>query len=740
MGALYYYASVITAILSFVYYVIVHFQSPSKEQKVLQLIATCNMVFSICNATIVLADDSAVCEAALYISFIGASNIGLCFLCLLGFISHIELPTWFKMSCLAVNTLFTALALTNGSHHLMYKQVSYEIPVDGPPVRHLEFGELFWVYLWWVAGSLFVSILVIAYCAIKKPKVFKGMRTSIITFGIAGTMALGTFFLCDFLKTKYDFSAVGCCIGAILMLVIIIFFRTYPMQQNSEEAMLNSMDDILLATDNQNRFVYANAKAVSLLDPNRSFTYGMDVYGVDDNLDRFMNIQKEEEVCYDGRYYVCEILEFYRKGHAEGFIHWLRDITKEHEFILESKRLQDAAEVANKAKGEFLAHMSHEIRTPINAILGMNEMISRESSDAAILDYSETIKRNGDTLLALINDILDFSKIEAGKLDINISTYEVPIMLRDLLLTARKRAEGKPIEVKARVDAEVPRQLMGDEVRVRQIVTNLLTNAVKYTEKGQIELAVSYKLVNNSFGELSFKVSDTGIGIKQEDIGRLFERFERLENNGNYFTEGTGLGMSITQGLLRQMNGRIDVESVYGEGSVFTAVVPQLYVDDETIGVFSETVPKEEEAEKKPRKKRTCFFRAENTNVLVVDDNSVNRTVAISLLKTSGISFDQAESGEQCLNMVKTKHYDIILMDYRMPVMNGTEALNLLRENKDHMCVGTPVIVMTADAGKESKDFFSEAGFDDYLVKPMDPNAYEKLIYDYIPENKKQLV
>ncbi len=407
----------------------------------------------------------------------------------------------------------------------------------------------------------------------------------------------------------------------------------------------------------------------------------------------------------------------------------------------EVKKAKDEAEQANAAKSDFLANMSHEIRTPINAVLGMNEMILRESDDANVREYAGKAHNAGKTLLNLINDILDLSKIEAGKMEIVNDVYYLSSVLNNVVNMMRVKAEEKKLEFRVEVDERIPDLLMGDDTRISQVIINILNNAVKYTREGSVCLKVEKAEPLTAYGTdavgedvvvLKISVSDTGIGIREEDMGKLFGNFERLDQKANKNVEGTGLGLSITGKMLEMMNGRIEVESVYGKGSTFTIYIPQAVEGDVMIGDFEAKFA--EYVKSLNDYKET--FRAPDAHILVVDDNEMNLFVVEKLLKTTEVTVSCCDSGERCLELIRQRHYDVILLDHMMPELDGVETLKRMKEMKHHLCKDTPVIALTANAIVGVREMYLADGFDDYLSKPVDANELEAILRKHLPEDK----
>ncbi|MBQ7359821.1 MAG: response regulator [Lachnospiraceae bacterium] len=400
----------------------------------------------------------------------------------------------------------------------------------------------------------------------------------------------------------------------------------------------------------------------------------------------------------------------------------------------ETKALAESAmnqaQEANQAKSDFLASMSHELRTPINVVLGMNEMIMRESKEESTLNYAKDIDNSSQMLLNLVNDILDFSKIEAGKMQIVSVKYQMDSLLHDLYVMTKSRAEKKELGLRFDIDPNTPNVLKGDEVRIRQIALNLLSNAVKYTDKGHITLTLESRRTALDKVEINLAVHDTGRGIRPEDQNALFNSFTRVDEAKNRNIEGTGLGLAITKNLVEMMGGEISVNSLYGAGSVFRVKFAQEIIDDKPIGRFEQRI---EAVENTTSYRRT--FVAPEASVLVVDDVAMNLRVFSNLLKETEIQIDTAESGKRALELIAQKKYHLIFLDHMMPEMDGMECMDRIKKMIENPNYDTPVVMLTANAIVGVREEYLNAGFCDYMSKPFKGKDLEKLIMTYIPEN-----
>lgn len=405
------------------------------------------------------------------------------------------------------------------------------------------------------------------------------------------------------------------------------------------------------------------------------------------------------------------------------------------EFIREqTKSEREAKEIAinaSKAKSDFLANMSHEIRTPINAVLGMDEMILRESDDKSILEYALNIKKAGNTLLSIINDVLDFSKIESGKMELIPETYDFSSILVDIISMISERAAAKNLDLIININPNIPKLLVGDSFRIKQCITNLLTNAIKYTPDGHILLEVEFKEKYDDRHKiyLSVTVEDTGIGIREADIKKLFSPFERIEESRNRTIEGTGLGMSLVQKILLLMDSHLQVASSYGEGSRFSFIIEQEVAAEDKMGDIMESYRKAITFTEKY--KETLI--APEARLLFVDDTKMNLEVVKGLLKNTKIQLDMAMSGKEALQKTSENEYDILFIDHRMPLMDGIETLHAIKELPGNKNISKPCIALTANAISGAREIYLDAGFTDYLSKPISPKSLNDIIIKYLP-------
>ncbi len=508
------------------------------------------------------------------------------------------------------------------------------------------------------------------------------------------------------LENMAELSTFTLCVVCVMGIVSLIQLEN---RDRKKETLLSLISLSVLLAGEISKLIFYSCHFY--MNGNLAGMYGMSVFGVVTAVVHILRVSKEYREEADERIQTAE---------------------KQSILLAQAKKNADMARhealVANEAKGKFLAHMSHEIRTPINAVLGMDEMILRETNERNIKEYAMDIHSAGQTLLSLINDILDFSKIESGKMEIVPVVYDFSSFIHDLVNMTMQRAADKNLCFTVEIDREIPARLYGDDVRLRQVLTNILTNAVKYTHEGTVWLRVKCQGAGESV-RLLFEVEDTGIGIKKEDLPKLSAEFERIEEDRNRNIEGSGLGMNITIQLLMLLGSRLQVESTYGKGSRFWFEIGQKVIDHTPIGDFEAKVQQAADTYSYD----TSVY-APDAEILVVDDNAVNRKVLRSLLKETQIQVTDADGGAQCLRFVQERHFDLIFLDHMMPEMDGIETLHRIKDLPQCPCKDTPIIVLTANAVSGAKEKYLAEGFDDFLSKPIMPDKLEAMLKAYLPK------
>lgn len=513
-----------------------------------------------------------------------------------------------------------------------------------------------------------------------------------------------------------------------LLGIVIAYYSLYYQPNELISSMLSlaakELNTGIICFDDEGKCIYANERIWNLygehIERERKEQYFLDK--IKEDPFREFCVWTEEIKDEDGNKYfeISRKVLKDKKGNLVGYCIMAEDRTEQtNQYLWEIAR----ANKESQKKSEFLSRVSHEIRTPINAIYGMTEMILRECDQPQIMEYASEVKVSSELLIGIINDVLDFSRIEAGKMAIVEKEYDTREMLANVINMIRPRAEAKGLQLKEEISSQLPRRLYGDRMRVEQIMINLLTNAVKYTEHGSVLLKAACER-EGEYIRLSVAVTDTGMGIREEDFQKLFTAFERLEETKNHSIQGTGLGLNITNLLLQLMDSSLEVESIYGQGSTFSFVLEQKIMDETPIGDFKEPVPRE-------RKKYEASFVAPDAKLLLVDDNYMNRMVFKRLLQKTKVQIIDVEGGKQCLEAIQKEHFDIIFLDHMMPEMDGVETYQQMQQ-QEHLCKDSKVIMLTANAIQGAREQYLEMGFDDFLSKPILPDALEKMLRKYL--------
>lgn len=667
-----------------------------------------------------------VTRLAVKMEYIGTTMGLLSFLfftCLYSNHLHGKVIRFIKLFYTVSNTFIMFLVLTTDYHRLYYKSIDFSIDND----LYLWIFTPGPFYYWWVITVTIMGIL-IAAIMIQSVLEHKGeKRPELLLIFVASLVPIGSWILrIAGVFGDYDSYPLSMLAAEAFLVLVMYRYRLFDTVKSAKDSVIDDIKEGILVTDGFGAIVYSN-REVGVVFPDVDWN---DKDMVDEKVFRFMETHADGFIVKE-RFYEWQSNEIFDDQQRKaGILYRITDMTDNYLYTKQLIELKEEAERANEAKSSFLARMSHEIRTPINAVLGMNEMILREAESDGIREYATNIHSAGKTLLSIINDILDLSKIESGKMELTESDYNMGNLLVDIENMISMRAEEKNLNFKILTDPDMPKTLHGDEKRIKQCITNLLTNSVKYTHEGSVTLQVDFVNNSNESINLWVSVSDTGIGIKEDDLYMLFDPFIRLDMRKNKTIEGTGLGLSITKRLLEMMSGNLTVESIYGKGSTFSFVVPQKVAGPETLGDYRQTANDIELPDALARK----AYVAPQAQILAVDDTRVNITVVKGLLKRLKVQFDSAYSGQECLNKVKEKHYDIILLDHMMPEMDGIETLHNMQQMEEYLQNKPVVIALTANAIVGAKEEYLKEGFADYLSKPIDSVQLEQMIHQYLPE------
>ena len=662
---------------------------------------------------------------------------------------NINFHSWFKTLLGIIATVIVALSMTIGYSDLFYKSAEL-IVEDGYSYVTKVYGTTHILYVIVVFGYMIGSLGAALYSLLRPSLVAR-----LLAFTLALTQAgcILVYFLERHFKFKYELMPFAYCLTITFFEIVLRKLYLYDADRVADAIRTSNRDSAVILFDKNKRYIGNNETAGILFPETELYyvervidekykgkeyfeglidSYEQAIQKVDEPNARFISLDNyhlgnniynarvgrlvNETVSGDRGY----IIEFVDDTMTQNYIKTINDMN------VELEKAANEARAASEAKSRFLASMSHEIRTPINAVLGFNSIILRDTKENATREYASDIDRSGKALLSLINDILDFSKVEAGRLDISPVEYKLESLISDCQGMMYGRFKEKGLGFVVECDEKCPAVLYGDEIRVRQVVINLLTNAYKYTEKGSVKLSVSCLPINDEETTLNIRVDDTGIGISAENQKHLFEQFTRVDVERNRNIEGTGLGLALVQRLTNLMGGHISVTSKLGEGSSFIFDVPQKIISNEPIGKNKFQYERKEQSVKMDELSDTLG------TVLVVDDVKTNLKVFEMMLSKSKLTIDTALSGAEALEKLKQKKYDIVFLDHMMPEMDGIETLHKMREDDSAINVETPVVMLTANAIEGVKEQYFEEGFDDYLSKPVNFMILKDTILKFI--------
>ncbi len=686
------------------------------------------------------AQSAAEAMVAVKVEYLGSSLVAILFMMFIinycGDKEHIL----FERILLLCGCAVICMVWTSPMHGLYYTAVDF-VHTGAYPHVVLTYGPGFYFYLLvCIVIPWAVSVGFLTRAVLREKSLKRNHKLKFIIGGATLEVVVLILYIFKLFPEGYDPTPVSMAVMFAVLVVFVWNRKDFDLSKTATDTVLNSLGDCMITLDENRKVLMYNDVAKSLFPR-------LEVYEQIKSLERFplhiLEENGEEQFELDGKHYeghMRTLMDY--EQIVRGYTVLIVDVTDTYERMKELNEMREKAEEANRAKSNFLANMSHEIRTPMNAVIGMSELIIEESKGRKVYDYACDIKTAALNLLSIINDILDLSKIEAGKMELVEADYSLQELVHDTMNLVRMPAQKKGLEVHMEVAEQLPDKLHGDVGRIRQVLINLLNNAIKFTKEGYVGLSVSGSSVDAEHVELQFVVQDTGIGIKKEDMAVIFESFRQLDMNRNRKNEGTGLGLAITQELVSLMQGNIQVESEYGQGTRFIVHIKQRVVEmpqnRESLDV---PLPAEGQntaaglvnGESAATKKKPNLVR-KGYRVLVVDDNAMNRKLALGMLKAYGYHLMEAEGGREAIDIVNSQDVDMIFMDHMMPEMDGMEATKIIRTRCGEKGKNMIIIALTANAIQGAREQYLANGFDDFLSKPFERKDLNELLAKWLPE------
>ena len=598
-------------------------------------------------------------------------------------------------------------------HHLYYKDywlAPSKANLNGYTLE-ISPAPMYYVYMAFLLAEIMttIGIIISSYCS-QRSMPNKGKIHFLMIAAMLSPMLLLSLRILKILKGD-DPTPLGILLSCIFMSIAVVKYGLFDPVKNAKNYIIDNLKEAVIVTDADHRFLFLNSMADKII----TSINKEQGYSTDDKIYAFIQ-GSQDFFDWKDRHYQVEETVLKDNELIQGYMMTIVDVTKIIEQNHLMKRLVLQTEDANRAKTNFVSNMSHEIRTPMNSIVGITEILLRSRHSPKEQEYLLNIQSSGRVLLTIINDVLDCSKMEAGKMQLFDEPYDTCSLFHDLRISMENRIGHSGLELIYDIDQDIPCKLKGDMGRIRQVIINLVNNAIKYTEKGSVRFSVHVRQKNTDKVMLYYEVADTGIGIRKEDHKILFDAFQRVEMDRNRYVEGTGLGLTISQNLVNMMGGVIEVESEYGKGSRFFFTIEQTIIDPTPVSAVNYNGQKDNVTEKEAE----CLFIAPEAHILLVDDNELNLVVAKELLKPLRMQIDTAENGLQAVKMVRGSQYDLVLMDHMMPVMDGIEAAKAIRALPEDKYQKLPIIALTANAMVDARKEFLNAGMNGFVAKPID--------------------
>ena len=688
-------------LLCFVCISIMAMQKPSNNQKILLVASVCAFISCFGYFYELKSTSMDAVMLGIKVGYLGKVFAIFLFTTFVKNYANIHMSHWVTRSMYLFYVGILYLILTCERHDLYYSSIEL-VERNGHVVADLGRGPFYYVY----TVSLVLIMVFLLVVSIKKVLTQKGdLKKVYIFISFTGILPMLGFIGClAGIFDGYDPTPISLAIANVLLTFAVVKYGLIDTVLMAKELIVESTTEAVIIYNVNKEILYMNSAAEKLLEGNFR---GIDIF---DEKNRIVEI-------YD-RSYEIRTSEVQDAGRTRGYIAWLFDITEITRKNKELVSLTEQAERANQAKSTFLSNMSHEIRTPMNAILGFSQLILNCDIEPKVKEYMDDIVSASHSLLAVINDILDISRIETGKMEIVPTKYYSSSIIKDMNVLFSQQAKEKGLAFLMDVDETLPSQMYGDKIRIRAVLINVISNAIKYTQKGEVHVSVKVLEHRENKVRIQFSIKDTGIGIRQEDQERLFDAFAQFDREVNYGIEGSGLGLSIASGVIELMGGTIRVESEYGVGSNFIIEIEQEVIDETPVDMsYVETEPEEKE--------RKLTFPG--MKILAVDDNEINLRVVSGILQSYEIEVDAVPSGKAAIEACGKLRYDMILMDQMMPELNGTKTMKIIRETyKEYE--DCPIIALTADAMSGVREKLMKEGFDEYLCKPLSVKSLERIL------------
>ena len=703
----------------------------AREQKLLIIIMCGSLVQNAGYLLELTASSLDVAVAAVTVENLGSAFVPLCYCWFIYTYCYITPPKVFLRVLGTVNFFVLPTVFFNW-HGLFYKEVQWVGGADGFYHISITYGPLYVVFLF---SRIIIPYTLCIYTLIRAIHERSDRQVNRQYWTILGISTLPVIMLVIYvfkIVEVFDLTPVTLTISMAMVVIVVWSRRNYDFRHLAAEKVLESLGDGVIALDDHDRLVSYNRAAANIFTSLPSHRLGENVRVLEDFREEMLNEDIPQSFSINGQHYESHSKHIIdENGKIQGCVILILDMTDIKAYINEIKRVRRQAEKASAAKSEFLANMSHEIRTPMNAIIGLNDIIMEECGDTEIYAHAKDVQSAAKSLLAIINDILDLSKVEAGKMELVCVDYYIKVMADEIIGMMDMAASQKGLILKYECDETIPCRYRGDDGRIKQILINILSNAVKFTKKGYVRAYITGKPGKDAEEELlTFCVEDTGCGIREEDLGKIFEDFRQVDSKRNRSAEGTGLGLAIVKHLVELMGGTIEVESTYGKGTMVTITIPQKIVDARPISEMP-AVPQAEQ-------KVTDIFTAPGVKVLIVDDNVINRKVARGFLKNYAFDLTEAESGPEAIELVRGNRYDIIFMDHMMPGMDGIEAAQIIRRDCGENGTAPTIVALTANAMEGMREHFLECGFQDFIAKPLDRRELNRLLQRWVPEKYRK--